>query len=230
MNNRSDHFAIVQYEDRPLNDFKSLVEQNQYYANRNGIRHFLFKSGYENVPPWWRKVFLVRDLLQHYTAVLWVDSDAAVVSSDHFFTLFNDKHFVLSPNPPMLNSESLSMFSAPFCAGVWGVRNTPEGRVLMDTWANLYDSTLWKQIDDAKWIHTKGSYGGIAYEQGAFETGIWRKSDYVEWIENKTSDVLNHLPKKDSLVRGQKCSKGIFAVHYWKGNRGHISEHWPNRV
>lgn len=218
-------FAIAQYEDRPLGDFSPLVAKNESYAKKHGITHILAKSGWNEYPPWWRKVFMVRELLPHYDAVLWIDSDAAIVGNDHFQTLFGGKHFVLSPNPPMLQWESLSMFTAPFCAGVWGVRNTPEGRVLMDKWVSAYDSMLWKKSGDS-WIHTKGMYAGMAYEQGAFEIGIWRCANYEHWIENKSSFVMNYLPKADNQLRGKNCPSGIFAVHYWKGNRAHIKQHW----
>jgi hypothetical protein len=218
-------YAIAQYEDRDLGDFAPLIAQNQKYAKLHKIVHVLAKSGWENYPPWWRKVFLVRELLQEYDAVLWVDSDAAIVGTEHFKSLFNDKHFMLSPNPPMMNSESLSMFSAPFCAGVWGVRNSPEGRVLMDKWASSYDKSMWKHVGNT-WIHTSGVYAGFAYEQGAFEIAIWRCANFEEWIENKLSKILNYLPKEDHRMNGTSCPSDVFAVHYWKGNRKHIKNHW----
>jgi hypothetical protein len=218
-------FAIAQYEDRNLGEFAPLVSQNEKYAKLHGIHHVFLKSGWEDYPPWWRKVFLVQELLGNYEAVLWVDSDAAIVGRDHFNNLFNGKHFMLSPNPPMLNSESLSMFSAPFCAGVWGVRNTPEGRVLMERWASSYDKSLWKR-EGKTWSHTAGVYGGFAYEQGSFEIKIWRCASFEEWIENKSCHILNYLPKEDRKVNGSLCPHDVFAVHYWKGNRNHIKDHW----
>jgi len=217
-------FAIVQYEDRPLNEFSPLVQQNRRYAEKHGIDYIFYSSGWENYPPWWRKVFAVRELMEHYAAVMWVDSDAAIVGHEHFQTLFADRHFVLSPNPPMLNSQSLSMFSAPFCAGVWGVRSTCEGKVLMDRWIRAYNSHLWSNV--MGWTHTRGLYAGEAYEQGSFEIAIWRCKDFADWIENKASHVLNYLPKSDSFVKGSICPS-VFAVHYWKGNRAHIKDHWP---
>jgi len=215
---------IVQYEDRPLGVFEPLVSRNADYAARFGMHHWLCRRGYEQYPPWWRKVFLVREMLRHYDSVMWVDTDAAIVGSFRFDELFEERHFVLSPNPPMLDSESLSMLSAPFCAGVWAVRNTPQGVAIMDRWAGLYDPSMWRF--DGEWRHLQGLYAGIAYEQGAFEMGVWRCADFVDWIRDYPAHVLNHLPKEDHKVRGKHCPADVFAVHYWKGNRNHISQHW----
>lgn len=218
-------YALVQYDDRDTTIFKELLKNNKNYADLNGITYLFCKSGWDHLPPWWRKVFLVKEILQHYDAVLWVDSDATIVSKEHFSTLFRDKHFVLSPNPPLLELNSLSMFTAPFCAGIWGVRNTPEGFSIMDRWVSGYDEKLWKKKDEV-WEHAVGLYGGIAYEQGYFESGIWRHTEYEDLIENKPYHVLNYLPLPDERLRGKKCPKEVFAVHYWKGNRNHIKDHW----
>jgi hypothetical protein len=218
-------YAIVQYEDRPLGNFGPLVSRNKQYAERHKIHHIFVKKGYEEYPPWWRKVFLVKELLTHYEAIMWVDSDASIVGSFHFKDLFRDRHFVLSPNPPMLDNESLSMFSAPFCAGVWAVRSSPQGIALMERWAQLYEKKNWK-VEGNNWTHLQGIYAGIAYEQGAFEMGIWRTVDFANWIHNLPSRTLNYLPKQDFKVKGKSCPSDVFAVHYWKGNRSHISQHW----
>lgn len=218
---------VVQYEDRMIQEFQPLLHQNKTYCSKNGIEYFFLNSGYENYPPWWRKVFLVKEILPSYDAVMWVDSDAAIVSNKPFSDLFEKNHFVLSPNPPMFGSKSLSMFSAPFCAGVWGVKNTPEGNTIMKTWSNSYDPKSWEHDKKLNtWKCIRGPYAGPSYEQGAFEISIWRKKDFYRWIENKPSEVLNYLPKPDNSLVGKHCPNGIFAVHYWKGNRKHISQHW----
>ena len=218
-------YAIVQYEDRPLGDFEPLVKQNKLYAEKYGIRHILLTKGFENLPPWWRKVFVIRELLSKFDAILWVDSDAAIVGNYHFKDLFAGMDFVLSPNPPMLGSESLSMFSAPFCAGVWAVKNSSRGVTIMNRWCEIFNRNLWVH-ENSTWKHTKGLYAGIAYEQGAFEVNIWRCADFYPWILNKCSRILNYLPLENSKVVGKSCPSDVFAVHYWKGNRSHIRQHW----
>jgi len=220
-------YAIVQYDDRNIDMFQQLIAKNKEYCKLNNINYIFYNKGWEQYPPWWRKVFLVRQLLQNYEAVMWVDTDAAIVGSEHFKYLFgsNTKHFVLSPNPPMLEMHSLSMFSAPFCAGIWAVKSTPEGKTLMDRWIGGYDESKW-QKNGEEWKHTSGLYGGGAYEQGYFELGIWRCKDYEPFLENKPYHVLNYLPRPDNNLSGNKCPKDVFAIHYWKGNRSHIKDHW----
>jgi hypothetical protein len=219
-------YALVQYDDRSTDEFKNLIYQNKVYAKSFNIDYFFFNQGYEEYPPYWRKVFLVEELLNTYEAVIWVDTDALIVGKFHFKDLFEGGHFVLSPNPPMFDHQSLSMFSAPFCAGVWAVKNSPEGKFIMKTWADSYNCDLWKQ-DNGKWIHKTGLYGGIAYEQGAFEINIWRNIDFQKWIQNKESRILNYLPLAKGKLKGKSCPADIFAIHYWSGNRTHIKKHFP---
>jgi len=219
--------CLVQYEDRDTGQFKELLKKNKNYALEYNIDYLFLPSGYEIYPPWWRKVFLVRDLLNSYENVLWVDSDAAVVGHKHFSELFEEKHFILSPNPPMFNHSSLNIFSAPFCAGVWAVKSSPEGKAIMNRWCDTYDSTKWTNTKEG-W-KGEGAYGGSNYEQGAFELHILRSKSFSPFLNQYLSHVLNFLPKPDDKLRGKSCLKDIFAVHYWKGNRNHIDQHWPKK-
>jgi hypothetical protein len=91
----------------------------------------------------------------------------------------------------------------------------------MQRWASLYNPAKWGKKDKT-WRALRGIYAGESFEQGSFELGIWRVADYASWIENKPNRVLNYLPK----VEMPKWPKDVFAVHYWKGNRKIIQEHW----
>ena len=213
---------VVQYEDRDTAEFKSLIQKNKEYCKQFDIQYLFLHRGYEHLPPWWRKVALVHELLPHYESVFWVDSDAAFVFLDHCKELFRSYHFVFSPNPPML--EHLEMLSAPMCAGVWGVRNTPEGRAIMDHWFSAYNARAWSKR--TKW--TAGTYAGTDYEQGAFEVNIYRVQDFQKWIFSYPWYTLNYMPKDDHKVWGNCCPVPA-AVHDWSGNRKHIFKHWPLR-
>lgn len=216
---------LLQYDDRVVEEYSELLKQNERYAETVGLHYINSSKGYEHIPPWWRKVFLAREMLPYYDGVLWVDTDAAIVSILHPSDLLGDKHFVFSPNPPMLNHPSLSMFSAPFCAGIWAVKNTPEGRQIMDAWIASFDAKLWSYSEKQGWKGS-GPYAGYAYEQGAFELSIVRCHNYQQWIKSYPSHVLNYLPKDDNKLEGRGCPGNVFAVHYWKGNRSHIHKHW----
>jgi hypothetical protein len=203
-----------------------LIKKNKDYCALHSITHILLTNGYEIYPPWWRKVFLVKELLLNYDGVLWVDTDAAIVGHEHFKTFFIDKHFFLSPNPPMFNINALSTFSAPFCAGIWGVKASEEGKILMKVWSECYDPGRWKRSGNA-WIG-EGVYGGASYEQGAFEIRILRCKTFSNWLNLHDHHVFNYLPKSDKRLQGKSCPRDVFAIHYWKGNRDHIKDHWPS--
>jgi len=211
---------LVQYDDRPVDEFKPLLKNNENYCKSQNIQYLFLTKGYEHLPPWWRKVAIVKELLAFYESVLWVDSDATIVGHEHFATLFKDGHFVFSPNPPMV--DHLEMFSAPMCAGVWGVKNTPEGHSIMHSWMSAYNPNAWTKNPWA----TTGAYAGENYEQGAFEIHIYRVADFQPWLQWYPWNVLNYLPRDDKLVRGRLCPTA-FALHYWSGNRSHIFKHWP---
>jgi hypothetical protein len=217
---------LVQYDDRAGSQFDTLIAHTRAYAQRHQIEYTFGATGFEHLPPWWRKVFFVQELLPHYDAVMWVDTDATIVGDFPFKQLFQDGHFAFSPNPPMLNNPALSMLSAPFCAGVWAVRNTPEGRALMDLWASAYKPEHWT-LDGAGTWRGAGAYGGAAYEQGAFELNIYRCSELNAWLQELPAHVMNYLAKPDHALSGRSCPSDVFAVHYWKGNRRHINTHFP---
>ena len=221
-------YCLVQYEDRPLDQYKELIKKNKDYCFLHSITHVFFTNGYENYPPWWRKVFLVKELLNTFDAVLWVDSDAAIVGHQHFKEFFEDKHFFLSPNPPMLNLNVLSTFSAPFCAGIWGVKASEEGKTIMKVWSECYNPQKWIRNENS-WSG-EGVYGGTSYEQGAFEINILRCKTFQHWLNLHLSHVFNYLPKSDKQLQGKFCPRDVFAIHYWKGNRDHIKEHWPTTL
>jgi hypothetical protein len=95
----------------------------------------------------------------------------------------------------------------------------------MKIWADCYNPHLWNK----QGTHWKGLgvYGGSSYEQGAFELNILRCSSLLHWLNIELYHVYNYLPKADKNLQGKKCPNGVFAVHYWKGNRDHIKDHWP---
>lgn len=208
--------ALVQYDDRNINVFRPLILKNQEYCKTHNIQYIFIEKGYEDYPPWWRKVFIIRDLLSSYDSILWVDSDACIVGKTHFKNLFNEKHFVMSPNPPPLKINILSFLSASFCAGVWAVKNSLQGISIINSWCKCYDLTLWKKENNL-WIST-GEYGGHAYEQGSFQIQILKK--YKKFIEQKQYWILNHLPQYPEFYN----KTDTFAVHFWKNNSNFIQE------
>jgi hypothetical protein len=206
----------VQYDDRNTDEFRPLIQKNKEYAEFNSIDYIFLNKGYESYPPWWRKVFIIKDLLPHYNSILWIDTDACILKKQHFETLFQDKHFVFSPNPPPFQIHVFSNFAASFCAGIWAVKNTEEGKTILNEWSKCYKEKNWT-LKNGVWSASVGEYGGISYEQGSFQTFIERK--YWSWLGKKQHWVLNYLPKPPEYFVGPDT----FAVHFWKGNRDKIA-------
>lgn len=226
-------YKILQYDDRideeSISLFKPLKQQNLYYASLFSDVEIIqmTSNGFSNIPPWWQKVFLVAEILKTCKAVMWVDSDAAIVSKDHPSSLLHKgKHFVMSPNPNLLGPLS-SFFTSPFCAGVWLVKNSPEGNLIMDVWKSAYNEKLWSKGSNNMWIHNKGLYGGIAYEQGCFQTNILNNKELNKWVDKKQYELLNYLPPpRNNKNSGNICKTQVFAVHYWANNKFRILDDW----
>lgn len=215
---------LLQYDDRDTKIYTKLIENNKIYCKSLNYHYKFISDGYTNLPPYWRKVFLVRDHLNLYDKVLWVDSDATIVAHESVDTLFKpNTHFAFSSNPSLYHKTFLDMLSAPFCAGVWCVKNTPEGKSIMDYWCSKYDQKSWF-IENGKW-KAHCVYGGICYEQGSFEVFILRTKNFSNWLSQWEHHKLNYLPLDDRKIMGTFCPN-VFAIHYWTGNRDYISKHW----
>ena len=229
---------VLQYDDRPIDEFKNLIKENENYCKKFNYDYKFLNSGvYENIPPYWRKVFLVKEYLNSYKCVLWIDTDAVIISHDSIDTLFKpDTHFAFSSNPSLFHLNVLDMLSAPMCAGVWAVKNTSEGKCIMNAWAKSYDPTTWVKKEDLLNSNLKNNnkfvwkasciYGGICYEQGAFEIHILRTNNYNKWLSHWEHNVMNYLPLDDDKIKGFTCPPKVFALHYWTGNRNHIKKHF----
>lgn len=221
-------YLVVQYDDRSIEEFNELIETNKNYCKKFNIEYLFLNKGYENYPPWWRKVFLVFELLSLYEGILWIDTDAVIVGNKHFKEFFEDKHFVFSPNPPPIFwNKHFDFLTAPLCAGIWGVKNTPEGYHLMNTWKNAYNKNNWTYKNN-KWI-SNGLYAGRTYEQGSFELNIFRVDNFKSITKMYPFYVFNYLAKRDDEVIGKNCSKDIFSIHYWSGQRNQIQSHWNKK-
>ena len=166
-------WAIVQYDNRPLNEkYIKLMERNKQYCKKHGYDHIFVSQEYE-LPPYWRKVKLVQETLPNYTGVLWLDTDATVYNIDKPLDSFQKagKSFYYSPDGPLWSSE--------MNAGVWLIINDETGRGIMDKWFSSYSSNDWVR-EGTKWT-SKGDWAGSTYEQGAFVKLV--KAVYVSALE-----------------------------------------------
>lgn len=167
---------VLQVEDRrdPLTD--RLMEHNQRVcAAHHGVRYVRRTQGWEDRPPYWRKVFALAELMAAHRHevefALWLDSDALFAQYDTMGPLDVPARWPgfamwLSPDAP-------PRYGAPFCAGVFLLRNDRLGRRLVRTWRGMYRPDRWSRDDGGRWT-CAGGFAGPDYEQGAFIDRILR--------------------------------------------------------
>lgn len=168
-------WAVVQYDNRELKGrIVELMNRNKFYCELHNCLYIFFNSGFENVPPYWRKVHIINKVLNMRTAkdgprifrgAMWLDTDAVIWDYIKFgLSELAPKHvaFVYGSDP-----EGLSVPS-PFNAGVWIVRNSNAGRDIVHRWMSLYEPLQWVLGKDGKWKSKSWQWAGEDYEQGSF--------------------------------------------------------------
>ena len=192
-------WAIVQYDDRRMTNVdNALTERNKYYANKWGHDYILRTEGYDDMPPYWRKVFLVKEVLNtgKYKGVLWLDTDAVV------YNLEIDINTLVEEGKHMYFSTDIAQAPDSFCAGVWFVLNTTIGKEIMEKWVEKYDKSAWRKNN--KW-RTDNEWAGVKYEQGAFN----------KYLIATYEPHLKHLDK--NLINALSPEKGTFICHFYFG-------------
>jgi len=172
-------YLIVQYDNRKISkNFEILTKINQKYCSLYGYDYILDTKEY-NLPPYWIKVKLVRDLLNtnKYKGILWLDTDAVI---DNFSISLES---ICLPNISMYYSNELiencdiNLYSYTFNAGVWFVVNDKIGKQIMDAWYDSYNPDRWYKVKN-KWVwyekiyNKKNHIGGSDFEQGQFTETI----------------------------------------------------------
>lgn len=192
----NENWILLQYDSRPLSDMdKEGCRRNEAYCNKHGYTYRLIQSDDKELPPYWKKVKLVQDILQNESCkgVFWVDTDAAVMN--HSITLDElcptDRDMVFSPDSPIWALVS------PFNAGVWLIRNTPEGKSIMKQWMDKYDPTQWTKNGDS-WT-SLGIWAGSTYEQGAFSELLPRIQHMVHIVDWRVLQDVSVTPKTFTL-------------------------------
>lgn len=167
------------------------LADNQRRVAERGWEHDLRLTPYDaDMPPWWWKVFAIRELMQRDAQpasllVLWMDTDAMLSTCRMTDPLrlarcYPSSCMWISPDAPQFHL-------APFNAGVFLVRGSPAGRRLMDAWCALYRPSHWTRIINEatppssetvvtglerqprgrrwRWQHIVGPWAGKAFEQ-----------------------------------------------------------------
>ena len=168
-------------------------------------------SAIERYPPDWMKVFAMKWALENEEygcdRAVWLDPEAtfhvdARETCDDDGTCettrrsvteivedaLGNKDFFYAPESAMTSECRAGRHPRGFDAGVFGVRNSPTGREIVDAWARAYPARAWSLSDDrpSGWRcetfrrknpgasgHAKEcSYEGVEYERGAFISSV----------------------------------------------------------
>lgn len=185
----SPSWLVLQYDNRPLSDIdKEFVKRNQAYCDLHGYKYLLVNQDDGILPPYWTKVKLVQDHVPHYRGVMWLDTDAVMVSSTSIESLFpSDKHMMFSPDAPLWALQS------PFNAGVWMVRNTEQGNAILKKWMDCYRPEQWNK-NGSVWT-SMGIWAGDTYEQGAFSSFVL--PHVATWVHSVDWSVLQDVKKTE---------------------------------
>ena len=179
----------------------AFTAENRLRVLSRGWKYDFRQWGDPMQPPWWWKVFVIRDIFEQDPdpvdlLVLWMDTDALVTECRIGGPVS------LATNEPtacMWISPDAPPSRSPFNAGCFLVRGSPAGRTLMRTWCSLYDPGVWQRVlqptqtseptavrfglekqpldQPTRWLFIAGRWAGDAFEQGAFTRHILPHAD-----------------------------------------------------
>ena len=194
-------WLFLQYDTRPLTEIdKAFVVRNQAYCQRHGYEYRMVSEDDGLLPPYWTKVSLAQRYLTGYKGVMWMDTDAVMVSDTSIESLFPaEKHMMFSPDAPLWALQSA------FNAGIWMIRNTEQGHSIMNQWMKCYNPSQWYKADT--W-HSNGIWAGDTYEQGAFSSFVLPK--VISWVHIVDWSVFQDVKK----------TMEAFSLHFSDNQKG----------
>lgn len=206
----SPHVLIFMYYDTNHGFEEFAREANESYCREHGYTFVVLTKGYEDIPPWWRKVFLLRDLMNQYPWVhyfMWMDSDAAFVKQRYIPVglLFEENnkaiHAGIDPLP-----EQMGLLNA----GVFAIRNCAVGRKFVKEWASRYLPETWCNtlqtpkctfsLDLGSW-KTSGGWGQETFEQGVLNDLVKQEPYRSHFVAYEPHFFSELDPRKVSFVQ-----------------------------
>jgi len=176
--------VVVSFENRDLK-FKGAFRQNhQDYCDIHGYKYVALDSHHmeTQLPPYWLKVFIVRELLMDTDndIIMWIDSDAKFESNHTSVSsmICENKSIALSKDKP------IHKYPGKINTGVFIVNKN--SIFLLDRWMNKYSPAKWTN-NDGEWT-CSGKWAGEDYEQGSLELLIDNSFLIHEWF------VMNNHP------------------------------------
>lgn len=165
---------VLQNDDREDGYIKPLRALNQFWAKRQGYNYrFLKSGGYSRMPPWWRKVFLVRDACRKGHTVIYLDSDAVWHDPDAPLEMVATRHGTEKLQAGIYIGKGVGFWKPVDAnAGVF-IAHGRRGKELMEAWCALYTNEVaqkWTASMSSNRMHWQwsGAWAGETFEQGAF--------------------------------------------------------------
>lgn len=172
--------CVVTYDDRNLEYKQAFRENHKKYCALHGYEYKAFDHVKYEVPPYWIKVYLVKDLLVSYEIVMWIDSDAMFESVE---PIKCERFFKISKDKPQ------HRIPAPINTGVFIVKNNETGRKFMKKWKEMYNGEKWLK-KGKEWI-CRGKWSGDDYEQGTCQT-LLQEEEFAEHTIEEWYVLNNH--------------------------------------
>ena len=201
--------AVCQFEDRDnQDDLNKLMLQNMEYCRIHGYDHVRLKSLEEQVPPYWAKVFVIRNALRDYDVVLMLDSDAVVHGLDKKIgeVLFG------FPGEHVFYADDVWFSEAN--AGV--LIFTKEAKDIVDFWLSLYHPDMWHYNKTSKKWKCDGIWAGPEYEQGSLIKYIVKNPKYTNRLQALPSRFLQ------GPWTSSEDESDVFTIHFAGGFRHEI--------
>lgn len=163
--------AVVQFDTRESARSSELVKQNTEFCQSAGYDHLFVSGTLEELPPYWAKVFAVRNVAAsgRYDSILFLDTDAVVMDESlRMDDLFREGGHFVAGGPGKMN------------AGVFAVKCNRHGLAILEDWASCYDPSDWtfsphKETAKLKWRTKGGEWAGPGYEQHALNEVVVRR-------------------------------------------------------
>lgn len=169
---------IIQYENRSVIKVPHLYRLMQMvakYCYTNNMEYRLYYSYEKDIPEYWIKVSLLRDLLNEMNDddyLVWMDSDA-FIHRDFTQYLPNSKD-----GKVMTVSPSIKPGSTPFSSSVFMVNKG--AAAIFDSWINMYDESKWrKKKGKWQWRWKSKSYSS--------------RGCYERYLLSQHGDVINRV-------------------------------------
>lgn len=194
---------MIMCDNRNFSVYKEIKSVNIEYCTKHHINFRYYSTYDDNIPPYWWKVFIIRDVMIQYADsikyVCWMDSDALVFDDDthfkHFFNSSNTSVYFIGPSDVITAISLLSKFATylgcntTFQASVFMLKNNSTTIQMLNDWVASYDSTKWIVVNNkVKYIGTE-PFGGTDYEQGNFVVHVIPK--YFRHIKLLPFGILN---------------------------------------